>query len=187
MATQVVNIPALFSSLATKVDVALFSRETDPFHCYYDYGRYLEVTRNLSAKDGGITTKNKKYPLIWLVVPYTVVETLIGGGCEIKGMQIIIATVTKQASTTPDRYATNFIPRLYPIYDELRKQIDKSGYFIDLDFDNVHERVDQPYWDGKENSSSGNLFGDFIDAIQLKNIRLKVNEETCNKFQLIGG
>lgn len=186
MAAKVVNIAALFNSLAEKVNAALSSRAENPFPVYYDFGRYVEVTRNLTSKDGGKESKNKKYPLIWLVVPYTVVDTWIEGPCEIKNLEIIIATATKQASTTPDRINENFIPFLYPIYDELRKQIDISGYFDDIDFNNDFERIDQPYWDGKQGTSQANLFNDYIDAIQLRGIRLTVNEQTCEKFQLIG-
>lgn len=182
----VINIPALFSALAAKVDLILSTRTEDPFHVYYDYGRYLEVTRNLIAKDGGDQTKHEKYPLIWLVVPYAVVETIPGIDCEIRDMEIIIATTTIQASTSPERIVKNFIPRLWPIYDELRRQIDRSGFFTDIDFDNVHTRIDQPYWDGKE-TRGANLFTDYIDAIQLKNIKLKVTEQTCERFNLISG
>lgn len=179
----VINIPALFATLAARVNTAL----SPDLPVYFDYGRYIEVTRNLTQKDGGITTKNKKYPLIWLVYPFTVQECIAGVGVEILDMQIIIATVTTQASTTPDRMAENFIPKLYPIYEELKRQIDNSGFFEDIDFENVHKRIDQPYWDGKDGTSVANLFNDFIDAIQLKNIRLKVNEETCDRFALISG
>lgn len=182
----VVNIYALFSQLVAKVNTATMARVV-PFPTFYDYGRYIEVTRNLMQKDSGITTKDKKYPLIWIVVPYDVTETIPGIDCEIKNMQIIIATVTKQASTTPERITDNFIPYLWPIYDELRKQIDNSGFFSDIDYENLHIRTDQPYWDGKDGTSAANFFGDYIDAIQLKNIRLKVTEQTCQKFSLISG
>lgn len=179
----VINIPALFQELATRVNTAL----SPGLPVYFDYGRYIEVTRNLTSKSAAIASKNNKYPLIWLVYPFTVQETIAGVGVEILDMQIIIATITTAASTTPQRMEENFIPKLYPIYQELKKQIDNSGFFSDIDFDNVHKRIDQPYWDGKDGSSVANMFNDYIDAIQLKNIRLQVNEETCDRFELISG
>lgn len=182
---DVIDISPLFESIVTKVDEAIFAALG--FHVWFDEGRYIEITRNLSIKDGGVETKTQKYPLIWLVYPHTIVEAIGGIGIEIKGLQIVIATRTEPNSTTPKRKEVNFIPKLYPILRELKKQIDQSGYFNDLDFDNNFERIDQPYWDGKDGAQQANMFNDFIDAIQLKSITLEVNEETCERFKLISG
>lgn len=184
---KVVNIPALMKAISVKVDSVLSQREVDPFHVFHDIGRYTEVSRNIIAKDGGVSTKAKKYPLIWVVVPYDVIETIPGETCEIKNMQIIIATRTREDSITPNRIEANFVPRLWPIYDEWRNQVDNSGFFQDIDYENYHTRVDQPYWDGKDGAQVANLFGDYIDAVQLKGIHFKLTYETCDRFRLIAG
>lgn len=184
---SVVNIPALWAAVAAKVDAKLFSRADDPFHVWFDYGRYIEITRRLTEKDGGVTTPSKRFPLIWLVIPFEEEYGNTGEVTELKNVQIIIATTTKLDSTTPQRMIDNFVPRLYPIYEEMIKQIKISGFFSEIGYDVPHKKIDQPYWDGKEGGAQqANMFNDFIDAIQLKNIRLTVNETTCDQFRLIG-
>lgn len=180
------DILAMFEVIVNKVNSKLFAKGIP--EAIFDYGRYIEVTRNLTEKGQGISPSvRKKYPLIWVVVPYTVENIIAGVGAEITDMQIIIATGTDNKSTTKKRIAENFIPVLRPVYYELMNQIDRSGFFNDIDLDNNHKYIEQPYWDGKDGSSVANLFDDFIDAIQLKNIRLKINESTCDRFRLVSG
>lgn len=184
---SVVNIPALWAAIAEKVDAKLFGRTIDPFHVWFDYGRYLEITKRLTEKQQGTTEKLKRFPLIWLVIPFDEEYGKTDQVCELTNLQIIIATQTEVDSTTPDRMVDNFIPRLYPIYEELLKQIKISGFFSEIGYEVPHKKVDQPYWDGKDNGAQqANMFNDAIDAIQLKNIRLTVNETTCERFRLIG-
>jgi hypothetical protein len=187
MATSA-NIPALFGAVAAKVHNVLSTRATDPFAIYYDYGRYLEITRRLTEKGKGITDKTRRFPLIWLVIPFKETYGNTGEVCELTDLQIIIATQTEPDSTTPDRMVDTFTPRLFPIYDELIKQIKNSGFFSEIGYDVPHVKINQPYWDGKESgNSAANMFNEFIDAIQLKGIRLTVNETTCDRFRLIAG
>lgn len=183
-----VNIPELFRAVAAKVNTTFSTRSTDPFPVYFDYGRYLEITRRLTQKTMGVESKSERFPLIWLVIPFEERNGQTEEYTDLTNLQIIIATLTKPDSTTPDRIADNFIPRLYPIYFELLNQVKESGYFSDIGYGIEHRKIDQPYWDGKDGVSGGgaNMFDDFIDAIQLKNISLTVNESTCDRFRLIG-
>lgn len=182
-----INIPALFGAVAAKVNTVFSTRLSDPFTVYYDFGRYLEITNRLVEKGKAIVGKNQRYPLIWLVIPFREIYGDSNGYCDLTDVQIIIAMPTEPTSTTPDRIAENYVPRLYPIYEELLKQIRISGFFSEIADEIQHIKIDQPYWDGKENgNSAANMFNDFIDAIQLKNIRLTVNETTCLRFRLIG-
>jgi len=78
---------------------------------------------------------------------------------------IIIATNTQPELSMEQRRDQKFLPILYPIYDEFMNQISKSKAFGQPA--NVkHVKVDRPYWKGE--GGAGNLFTDFIDAIQLK-------------------
>lgn len=182
-----INISALFAQVAASVNTSLSTRAVDPFNVYFDYGRYLEITRRLTEKQGGVTTPSKRFPLIWLVIPFNEHYGDTEQVCELSKLQIMIACLTNKDSTTPDRMADNFVPRLFPIYDELIKQITISGFFSEIGYNVPHDKINQPYWDGKENGpNQANMFDDFIDAIQLKNIQLTVNEQTCAQFKLIG-
>jgi len=181
MAT-VVNIPGLFETVAGRVNAALSTRATDPFNVYFDYGHYAEVTRNLIVKDGSTTLKDKKYPLIWLVMDFEEKYNPNNNGyCFLPNVQIIIATVTDPNSTTPKRYQNNFIPRLYPVYNEFIQQLCNSNLFYEQnELDLTYTKIDRPYWGGQDSgNSTQNSFSDFIDAKQIKGLSLTVNEPVC--------
>lgn len=187
MATIV--IPHLFQAIAEKVNLVLCTRVNDPFFVYYDYGHYDEVTRRLTSKDGSISQKGKKFPLIWLVMDFDEdFGSLSSGYCELPDLQIFIAMQTKNTTSTSERYEKVFLPRLYPVYDELKNQIADSGFFDIADPEEIiHKKTDRPYWGVPDNHGNGtsNLFNDFIDAIQIWKLKLSVNEQACDKFNII--
>ena len=174
--TSPIFIPDLFSTIVKKVATAI------GYPVYFDYGHYNEVTRNLTQKDRSISQRDKKYPLIWLVMDY--IEEfgeLDYEYCRLPDLQFIIAVPTSAAKTTSDRITDNFKTILYPIYVEFKNQIQQSGYFNNAD-PLKHEKIDRPYWGGQDTLGNGqaNLFNDFIDAIQLRRVVLNVNE-ICNE------
>lgn len=171
-----IHIPTLFENIVAKVDAEL-NTGTSPKRVYFDYGHYVDVTRNLGDKDKSISQKGDKYPLIWLVMDF---EERFGGEeyeyCELPDLQFIIAVPTKPAINARKRTEETFTPTLYPIYEEFKKQIAYSGYFGNAE-PLEHTKIDRPYWGGQDGLGNGqaNLFNDFIDAIQLKRVRLNVN------------
>lgn len=180
------NISSIFAQVAANVDSVLSSRATDPFSVYFDYGRYKEITRRLTEKQGGVTTRSQRFPLIWLVIPFDETYGKTDEVCELSNLQIIISCQTEVDSTTPDRMVDNFIPRLFPIYDELIRQLNISGFFTYDGMQIPHKKVNQPYWGGEDGQQTANFFNEPIDAIQLKNMQLTVNEQNCSRFKLIG-
>jgi len=184
---SVIHIPDLFKAVVSKVDEALFSRAVDPFHVYFDYGHVTEVTRNLTQKDLSISQKNKKYPLIWLVMDFEEeAGTIDDNYCNLPALQLFLCMPSRAEISTDERMQLNFFPRLYPMYIELLNQIDASGYFNLLNPLNIpHKRILRPYWDGKEGTGLSNYFNDFIDAIQIRNLTLQVNESVCDEFNIL--
>jgi hypothetical protein len=181
-------IPDLFAAIAAKVSAVFTSRAQDPFPVYFDYGHYNEVVKNLTQKDNSISQKNTKYPLIWLVMDFVekcgVVED---GYCSLPDIQILIAKDTNAQDSTKDRIEKTFKPRLIPVYREFINQLTLSGYFFEQSESEVpHERILRPYWGGQDSIGNGqaNLFNDFIDAIQIRRLQLRVNENVCNQFNL---
>lgn len=185
---DIIIIPDLFKVVAAKVNDVLSTRATDPFPVYFDYGHYTEVTRNLTNKDGSISQKEKKYPLIWLVMDFVEKAGDITAYCELPDLQILITTVTTPEITAAQRIEKTFKPRLIPVYSELMEQIEQSGYFSVSDSEAIpHERILRPYWGGQDGFGNGNtnLFNDFIDAIQIRKLKLVVNESVCDTFNLL--
>lgn len=148
---------------------------------YFDYGHYREITNRLKGKDRQITNKGKKYPLVWLVMDFE--EDFNGNELGIycsTSIQVIIACSTKKDNTTPGRIADNFSPVLIPVYNIFLNAIRASTTFQTVGVkEPEHTRVLRPYWDGSDNTGTGNLFDDFIDAIQLKNLKLKIKNKIC--------
>ena len=180
-------IPELFQKVVDRVNENLSTRAVDPFEVYYEYGHYAEIVSALKEKDGSITKKNSKYPLFWLVMDF--VEkcgNIKDGYCLLPNMQILIATSTDPDLSTKDRIQKTFKPRLIPAYREFISQLSNSGFFYNADSDYTpHERILRPYWGGQESGNGqANIFNDFIDCIQIRNLQLMVNENVCNQFDL---
>jgi hypothetical protein len=158
-----VNIPELFKTVVSEVSTTLDRA------VYFDYGKLKDVTRKLTQKDMGITTGNKKYPLIWLVMNYAEHYGNQDGFCELNSLTIMICNLTKPELTTQQRMIDNFIPNLYPIYDGFMSQLDDSGYFEPTGLAGVeHKKIDCPYWNEDMLKGDLNQFNDHIDAIQIE-------------------
>ena len=97
-------------------------------------------------------------------------------------LQLVIITDTSKHYTTAERYTNTFDPILTPLYELFLKQLAKSDY-VDSDSDSVlyfeHTRWDRPYW-GKDGiyGAVADIFNDFIDAIEIENLKLKILK-TC--------
>lgn len=182
-----VLIPELFEKVAERVNAVTSSRSVDAFQTFFQYGHLAEVTRKLADLESSVNYKDKKYPLIWLVMDF--VEKcgdFKDGYCQLPDIQILIATSTEPNLYTKDRITKTFKPRLIPVYREFINQLSSSGFFFDTHEDYVpHERILRPYW-GVESASgnTANIFNDYIDAIQIRKLSLKVNENVCNQFNL---
>lgn len=176
-------ITDLFECIVIKVDAEMRQRN-EPTSVHFAYGHYNEVTKSLTSKGQGITTKGKKYPLIWLVMDF---KEKFGAPdkdyyMELNDLQFFIAIGSNGKASTADRYKKYFKPFLYPIYQEFLYQVFASGFFNCSSPETIpHEKIDRPYWGGQNNLGDGttNLFNDFIDAIQLRNLQLFVNEKNC--------
>ena len=154
-------IPDYFRDVVAKTAAAL----NKPIH--FDFGHYEYVT---GRQQGKAQTKSKeRYPLIWLVMDFEEQRYSMNNVIQLTpSPMIIIATNTQPELSMEQRRDQKFLPILYPIYDEFLNQISKSKAFGQPA--NVkHVKVDRPYWKGE--GGAGNLFTDFIDAIQLKNFQ----------------
>ena len=182
--SQPVNIPSLFEACAAKVNTTYSTRATDPFSVFFDYGHYDAVNKNLVNKDGSITMKDK-YPLIWLVTPFEQRHAVSQDYyCELSGLDILVLTSTDPDSSLADKVAGNFEPRLWPIVRELFKQIADSGLFQVLSEDAITYDYMKDWFYQSGLNGKNNLFNDTIDAVQIRNLRLRVNESVPEKFNL---
>jgi hypothetical protein len=142
------------------------------------HGHPKEITDTLAEMTKNPTASAKKYPLIALFQDFE--EDKSTDFIRIRP-QLIIATMTKNTLKAADRYEFTFKPELYPIYDNLLEVIAKCGYFNEATVKQIkHIKIDRLYW-GRTGlyGSEKNIFNDFIDCIEIKELTLNVKPKSC--------
>lgn len=170
MKKQVIIVD-IFKSVVEKVQARYGS------HIEYIYGPWEDIEASLIeiaasyGLEGG--SANIGFPLIALVQDFP--ETREGNGgyyADVNIPLLLIATLTDNAYKAPKRYELSFKPILYPIYQLLLEEIAKNGNFIVGDPDKIdHIKWDRLYY-GKK--TIGTALNDYIDAIELNNLKLTV-------------
>lgn len=147
---------------------------------HYEHGHPLEIVETLTQKDKSNTHRFKKYPLVALLQDFPEHNNR-NGFDEIEPVfRVLIIRATKPTFKAAERYDYNFVPVLYPIYEELLKQIDKSPVFLTYGVTTIsHTKIDHPYW-GRDGlwGKEGNIFNDWVDCVEIQNLKLKT-KPTC--------
>ena len=143
----------------------------------YMHGHPQEIDQILQAWTKNPVNSAVKYPLIALFQDFDE-RRGVGSGimCEIS-VDLIIATFTEPKLTADERMCRTFIPTLYPIYNQFIDSLIRSGYFLIQHTAKVeHTKTDRMYW-GRSNNA---VFGDYVDAIHIQGLKLKVKQFNCN-------
>lgn len=142
----------------------------------YLYGHPIEIISQLQEMSKGANKANR-FPVVCLFQDFD--EKKGAGQLTEVSLNIIIANMTKPDYVAPQRYAKNFKPYLYPIYDELLYQISNTFAVADMSMIE-HTKTDRLFW-GKSAlyGNEGNTFNDFLDAIELTNLKLSLNQINC--------
>jgi hypothetical protein len=140
---------------------------------YYEYGHLTEIINTLSEKTKSAAFKFQKYPAIFLLQDFTEKEE---NDLVTVDVTMLIVTQTKAEFKAKDRYVETFEKVLYPIYDQLKDAFEKSPHFLQYTFD--MDATDRLYW-GKNSvtGNTGNLGNDFIDAIEINNLKLTIQKQ----------
>lgn len=137
---------------------------------FYMYGHPKEIAARLQELTNGITTGEKKYPLIALFTDIPI-EKGTTNKEGIAKLNLIIATLTEPELTAPERQERNFVPVLYPIYQELLEQLCLHPQFFFKDREVTHTKIDRFFW-----GTADQGFNDYIDAIELKDVRVEIEK-----------
>jgi hypothetical protein len=160
-------IPDLFETVVKEVS----KKNT----AYFDYGPIEDIVQNLSQKDGAITPALKqKYPLIWLVGDFAQEVGEFDFYCKLSA-DIIITTGTSSTFSLEERRDKKYEKILFPIYEELMIQLRRSTKFEAKLGRIPHTMINRPYWSGDEDKYLTNKFNEPIDAIQIKGLKIQVN------------
>lgn len=164
----------LVQSVESDVLVQLRQKRIEITGVYFEHGHPLEVIETMMELAQGDETKFDRYPLIALFQPY---EEKYGSDYVEVSLHLIIAVTTDPNWKAEKRLTENFKPILYPIWQSLFEKISWSNIFNILDPNSIEfTKIDQFAWGNTGLfGTDGNIFNDTIDAIEIKNLKLKVN------------
>jgi len=147
----------------------------------YLYGTPDDLTHDLRDMTQSQTYEAKKYPLIWLPMDITEVYTA-NDFIYTVNVNLVICDATKASYKTGERFAKSFAPTLQPIYEELLKQLVLSSYFAFGDESMIeHSKTDRIAWGKKALITTNGQGVDYVDAIELTNLKLTTKFKDCNK------
>lgn len=151
---------------------------------HYQYGHPLEIINTISEYTKGETAKFDKYPIVAFFLDSTVDRT----DPQFYGEQSINLAIIRgnenSDHTAAQRDEFNFIPVLMPIYMALLDEIRLRGdLFSGVSRTDIPHRVTNRYYWGKSGlyGNDKNIFNDWVDAIEINNLKLKINKSYCPK------
>lgn len=152
---------------------------------HYQFGHPLEIIKTIGQFDQGKTSKYDKYPLVAFFLDSEVDRSNGQYYGEQTVNMAIIRTCKDPNQTADQRDQFNFIPVLTPIYMELLNQISLRGDLFQFTLPGrmiPHKYVNRYYWGKIELfGNKGNIFNDWVDAIEINNMKLKININYCPK------
>lgn len=171
-----VNVMAdIVAKVSAAVTPQLTAYDSTIIGVNYLYGPPKQIIKTLQGWNG--TSKaNAKYPIVALFQPF---DEIKGGRPDLDGIdkvRIIIGRQSQPEWLTDYRYEVNFDPVLYPIYDELIKQLSYASATASQANKIPHIKVDWPYWD---NGQDENPFNDWLDVIEIKEMKLNLRFKRC--------
>lgn len=142
---------------------------------YYDYGHPLEIGKRLQELTQSVAFSNQKFPLIILFTDIPI-DHNTPGFYGTTNLHMLVCNITDPNYTSSQRTDINFIPILHPIKNELINQLQKHIGFSWPEEPTFRE-TDCYFYGSMLNGK--NAFNDYIDAIELRNVRINLHYEIC--------
>ena len=152
------------------------SIEIRPF-ILFKYDSYKNIQKRILEESKGTVTKNNKYPLLVLAMPYK--ET------RERENEIIFETVVSMALiidsqkhyTTAERLTYSFKQKLHPLYNLFIDKLKLCGLFqMDENYNIPHEKEDLYFWSA-DPAQTQNKISAIVDAIEINNLQLILNKQ----------
>lgn len=137
----------------------------------YQFGYVQELRETLAQYDNTDAFANLKFPLVWLVQPYTIEKGLLGYFGKTTIRVFIIQESGKTLKAT-ERMEQTFKPVIYPIYREFMKLLEKrSDIFQGDDFTGFNHKVTDRYYWGQEQKD---FLNDVFDCMEINSLNLRI-------------
>lgn len=174
--SQLPSISDAFKEVVAATEAAIIANPalnwgTLPKKVYFQHGTIKEVTDVLQSFTNASVPK---YPLVFLVrnINERVHNTKYGLAPEFT-CRVVICSLTNPFFRSDDRETKNFKPILLPIFEELIRQISESNLFGMPAIEDMKIRKNDSYFYGEYEGK--NKFNDYVDAIDVTNLSLKIN------------
>jgi hypothetical protein len=163
------------AAVVAKVNTALTGKSFGHRPIYYMYGHPKEISSRLQALSNSPTEGHKKFPLVILFTDITIDHDTPGfyGAARLR---MLVANITDPNYISDQRTELNFKPVLHPIKDELINQIAVHNQFTYED-ELKYQETDMYFYGSQQNDK--NIFNDYIDAIELRDIRINIKNKLC--------
>jgi hypothetical protein len=150
----------------------------------YQYGHFRELIVTLGQWDLDPLLRVGKYPMIYVVQDFVERRGKLAGVYAELSLQVIVCHQTEADYKITDRYANVFKPVLYPIYYSLMKNLALSNMTFPSSPDLIsHDKYDRSFWGTSKVVGSGgtdrSVLNDFVDAIDIQNLQLKIDYQPC--------
>lgn len=115
----------------------------------------------------------QKYPLLWVVEPFTVTLGPVGFYAHVDNLKIFILYGTDKNLKGYQRREQIFVPIIDPIRRELLRQL--TDYTTSMLYEPEGVKITDRYYWGEEQQKQLN---DVVDCTELNNLRLKIYHNT---------
>lgn len=162
-------ISGVVGTVAQKQLATLRAINSDINAITFIYGSSNELVETLVQMDKSPSLKYNIWPAFLLFLDVSTETTTAASRYPETTLQMAIVMPTNPNYKAAERYEHVFEPILYPLWREFIKQLADSGCFADYESTIRYTKYDRPYWGRK-----GNTLNEVVDAIELKDLTLKV-------------
>lgn len=143
----------------------------------YMFGDWEYISGQLTEWSQSQKTSKLKFPIICLYSPYVENRT---SKIPDASLEFIIMVDTKKEYLNEEREKVSFAKVLRPVYEAFIKSILASPDIINEYNGIVHHLYTENYRYGRKGvEADGKPFKDFIDAIEIKNLNVKIKNIKC--------
>jgi len=150
-------------------------------------GHELEINNRLQMMLNNPATRDFRFPVVCLF--FDIEERMIGGVRNLS-LNMLLANKTNASLNTEERYqdTNSFKKVLYPLFESFMDALSDSGLFMwpGVADRPEHSKIDRPFWGtpvikdgGATQANKANIFTDYIDAIQIRGLKINQKIKYC--------